>query len=354
MAARSDGGQGFDRWPEGERDVWLAARDPQKRSRRQRVPRWSAASWDLAKSGYDDWLRHQGQLGDLAPDVAPDLRVTEEAVCTYVDAMIERGLSDHTIALNVEQLGNAMRVLAPDYDWRWLSRAAQSLRNGAVPAKDLRQRMRDPRETVQLAEEIIELARTQRFPLKAALLFRDGLLLALLSICALRRKNISELWLGRNLVRQGTSYKVHFAAEEMKGRRRFEFVVPERLVAPLEEYLNTHRPVLAQRYKGGEPSQALFLTQFGTALSGGHVHYRATLRTRNAFGVGINPHTFRHMLATKLATTTPEAATDAMRALGHASPETTERFYNLATMETAAERFQAMLHTLSPKATKRR
>lgn len=70
------------------------------------------------------------------------------------------------------------------------------------------------------------------------------------------------------------------------------------------------------------------------------VHFRIVKVTRDAFGVPINPHAFRHMAATRIATDNPENITDVMAMLGHASPETAERHYNRAKMLDAGGRYQ--------------
>jgi hypothetical protein len=55
----------------------------------------------------------------LAAETDPAARVTPARVGLYMaDLSAEAGA--FTVAAHVEQLGNAMRILAPDQDWHWL------------------------------------------------------------------------------------------------------------------------------------------------------------------------------------------------------------------------------------------
>jgi integrase len=59
-------------------------------------------------------------------------------------------------------------------------------------------------------------------------------------------------------------------------------------------------------------------------------------RTREEFGLPMNPHHIRHSVATEVAELTPENVMDIPAMLAHSASETSERYYNLAGPARAA------------------
>jgi integrase len=68
-----------------------------------------------------------------------------------------------------------------------------------------------------------------------------------------------------------------------------------------------------------------------------------TSRTEVEFGQPINPHSFRHLTASTIATDNPEGSADIQLVLGHASGRTAEKYYNLAKTIDAGRRYHATL-----------
>jgi integrase/recombinase XerD len=84
-------------------------------------------------------------------------------------------------------------------------------------------------------------------PLQRAILYRDGLLIALMAARSLRRHNFSAIEIGRHLVKRGAGYWLCFEANETKTHEPIEVPVPDELIAPLEHYLTVYRRLLARR-----------------------------------------------------------------------------------------------------------
>jgi len=70
------------------------------------------------------------------------------------------------------------------------------------------------------------------------------------------------------------------------------------------------------------------------------------MRTKEAFGTPINPHSFRHIASTTIATANPAGVTDVMAVLGHASLKTSEKHYNKATTAAAFRTHQETIAAL--------
>jgi site-specific recombinase XerD len=128
----------------------------------------------------------------------------------------------------------------------------------------------------------------------------------------------------------------------MKARRPFECIWPWALGEALARYLMTFRPVLL----GAGSTDALWISKSGSPLSKKDVAFRITTRTAQAFGVAINPHMFRHIAATAIASREPESIEAASKILGHAGLSTLERHYNKATSDDACSRYYETIRAL--------
>ena len=73
------------------------------------------------------------------------------------------------------------------------------------------------------------------------------------------------------------------------------------------------------------------------------IYDRIIERTREAFGIAINPHFFRDIAATTLAHADPEHVRISALLLGHSSFATTEQYYVRANMVAANRRRQESL-----------
>ena len=84
----------------------------------------------------------------------------------------------------------------------------------------------------------------------------------------------------------------------------------------------------------------------GRAVERGDLASRSSAHTRAAFGRAVNPHLFRDCAATSVALEDPARVRVAAQVLGHGAFSTTERHYNLARSQEAAESWHEMLDGL--------
>jgi integrase len=165
--------------------------------------------------------------------------------------------------------------------------------------------------------------------LDAAIAYRDGLLIAFLALIPLRRRNLADLVLDRSLLREGDQWVVAFGEADTKTRAAFEIVAPEALRQPIEAYLAVHRPLLAARAgRWTRPlGGALWVSKDGSPMTQIALYDRIRARTKDHFGVAINPHLMRDAAATTLAIADPAHVRLAAPLLGHRTFATTERHY---------------------------
>jgi len=250
----------------------------------------------------------------------------------------------------------------PDRDWDWMRAARANLQRVAVPLRNKADRVEDSWELARLGFDLMVDAEAmiEADPLKAADLYRDGLIIALLALRPFRRRNILGIQIGRDLLRCGDSWRFVFPAEETKGKREIEKGFPANLLPALERYLNIHRPrLLAQvtRYPAANRAEAatrLWISQLGNPLSISTFCIHIGRHTEKRFGWAMDPQSFRICLATTLGKDDPEAALMGMPLLDHADFATTERYYIAAQAEAAHRRYEALLEARQEPSARRR
>jgi integrase len=321
-------------WPEPDRLAWAEALRPVDAFDLVQRPatQWRPATRDVVQSGYGRFLNWLAGQELLDPEASPGSRVTRDRVRAY-GADLARTVADYSVVSRIGQLGQALRVMAPDEDWGWVRRASERLRAKAVPARDKRARMRPAHEVLQLGLDLMEKAEHDPYlpAVMRAKIYRDGLIIAFLILRPLRRSNLGGIDLDLHLLEVGAGWDVTFGDDETKQKRTMEMSWPEQLADELACYLDVHRPVLlACTRKNLPPTQRLWISGHGTAMTYGAIALQVKARTKAAFGVEINPHLFRDIVATYIATHTPDQAGDIALVLAHSTQKTSERHYNHA------------------------
>jgi site-specific recombinase XerD len=189
----------------------------------------------------------------------------------------------------------------------------------------------------------------------AALAFRDGLMIALLASRPLRRRNFLGIEIGRQLVRERGGWLLRFAAAEMKNHQRLEFVFPRALEGALVRYLDHWRPRIIEVSQRRRPKMApqgrpagshLWVTMEGGALGAAGLRKVLCGRTLQRFGVAVTAHLFRDCAATSIAAQDPDHVRIAAQLLGHASLQTTERYYVIANNRASMGKHQDRIRAL--------
>jgi integrase/recombinase XerD len=170
-------------------------------------------------------------------------------------------------------------------------------------------------------------------PLRRAVLFRDGLLIAFLAARPLRKRNVKGMYLGTTFIRENGRYWLRFSAGETKTRQSIDRPCPVALTPVFDRYLEVHRVVLLGRASSPEHKpgcRAVWISATGRPMGDMAIHRVTTRRTLAAFGKGVNPHLFRDCAATTIALDDPTCVQIVMHILGHTRPATGERHYNQA------------------------
>ena len=323
--------------------------------------RWRPASSRKTCLGYDAWLRWRRTRkdGDTAKFDAsrPEVLVSRAAVLAYVEHLTSLH-SSMTVYNRIQELYDAIKVMAPGHDWSWLKMAQRNLRSRAKPENNKMGRLQPADRLEDLGFSLMAEAEAAPFwqhpdgggmtLLQRALAFRDGLMIALLIRRPFRIKNFVSLEIGKSLVIGNGAASFALLASEVKGKRPVDVAFPKSLMSALERYVDYYRQILlSESAKAkGLLTNTLWISRDGTELVEISLHNAIRRRTREAFGAPIPPHWFRDSAVTFLVRDEPASARLSSSILGHSSPEIANRHYNQALMIDSARRHSSVIESL--------
>jgi integrase/recombinase XerD len=334
-------------WPLTDREAWNAAhRRGGLLEDDGLAANWAPATSSIIAEGYGRFLYFLIETEDYDPSETPAMRITRLRVENYVAHLRERNHSS-TVAARALQLTEAMRIMVPDTDWRWLRRVRSRLQRMSTPARDDRARLVPAATVFDFHQDLIRRAEKGEglSDLTRALMFRDGVLLGVFSVSGIRRKNMASIAIGSSLQRRGGEWWLIFRADEMKNKRPYEAPLPS-LTGILDRYIQHYRPILAARAVPTVAGNALWLTASGRPTSGYQIGQLVSRRTKRDLGCDLCPLLLRKLIPTELAINDPEHVGVAQPLLGHADYRMTERAYNLGRAIDAARRHHDVLSAI--------
>ena len=312
----------MDEWPECDRRRWVEAQQPAMRrrsihdpvpvgrGRRRRNPRDkqpvqqtqrkkspTPQRHDDLERAYGLWLRYLIDRSVLDLIKGPGAAAINEYVDGYV-AWLQGHCKPATVHTYLQRLLSALRILAPADDW---SALANLVRRLTPPPPDPTRRLADvrhPAEFLALAEHLMAKAEEDavagRNPHHAAILYRDGLMLAVLVFAALRRGSLLHLALGTTLHQTDEGFLIVLGPEHTKGRRPEAIPLHHTLTEGMECYLTYHRPLLLRE----RMTPALWIAQDGKPLQENGVWHAVGRHTETHLGVqdqsALHPPLHRH------------------------------------------------------------
>jgi integrase len=188
-----------------------------------------------------------------------------------------------------------------------------------------------------LAESDIERGRP--ISLEAAILYRDGLIIALWGYLPMRHKNFVAIEIGRELVEEDGKWCIIVPPEDTKTRSPIDFEIPDDLLGPLATYLKIVRPRMLRQPK----CKALWVSAKGGRLSYSAIGPVLTRNTTMRLGVRITPHDARDAAATFWAVAAPSQIGVARDLLTHDDLRTTTKYYNRAKGIEASRRHARLI-----------
>jgi integrase/recombinase XerD len=317
-----------EQWPDLDRRAWAQAHTPSDYfTKGGFAANWSPATSALCEREYGRLLRFQVRSGTLRKVHRVGQRIArEEDLRPFID-WLRTSFAPLSVVTGLRQISQAVRAMDPGADRTLINRAAAALGRRAKPVRRIDHRLISPSQLWHLGTTMMDEAETSCLSDKhRAVLHRDGLLIAFLALCPLRRKNTQGLRNEHHLDIVRGSNRLIIPAEEMKTRKRdFEVTLSEELVDRIRRHWTHYRPILAWR-PGTDPT-ALWLTMRGTVMSYDTLYDRIRRILQERKGVQFSPHMFRHSAATFIAEVAPCQALIAVGVLGHTRFQTVRQHY---------------------------
>lgn len=345
-----------EQWPDIDRARWELARSPNSFGAAARLAgRWSARRCRIVEQAYGQWLAFLATQETFDPALPPEQRASNDALRAFILALQARVCSCST-AMMVQALLAMLRVMAPKHDWEWLASVVSNLKRLAKPSRDKRGHMVGPEELFELGMVLLQRARHHidngLSPYHAAIMGRDGLMIALLICTPVRIANLTMIELGQHLVHGAEGYGICFAAHETKTGRPYKASLPDEVAFWIDYYLTVLRPLLLA-HAGHEPNSHLWISGWGTALGEAAIRVQIKQRTQEEFGLPVWPHLFRAIASTSFVDHAPEQVQLLPDLLGHADVTTAHRYYVLSSSARAHADVQSALLTRREAALRR-
>ena len=330
-----------DEWPHADREVFDAAYEPGDMFDETAGPGAHLAEGTRRMIGttYRRWL---GFLkANYADDLlmAPGQRITPERVRAFINHLGTETRAS-SVAFAGHNLYQAARLIVPTTDWAWL-RSLKSRLLSRAHTEDRFDRLVPAWRTLDFGIELMDEA--LKLPItghkRREVQYRDGLLLALLSLWPIRRRSIATLTVSRHLEFDDLGVNILLHPSDTKAKRPESFRVPEPILPYLRRYLKEIRPCLLGRCK----HEGLWASYQGRPLSDGRIYDIARARVFRRFGKRMGLHDFRRAASTFVAMEAPEKIGLIPGVLQHASPDVSDQHYNLARSMQAGHRFAAHL-----------
>lgn len=274
---------------------------------------------------YGQFLGWLQTIGDLDPEGDPVTQMTEDLVARFITER-RAVVSDSNTYSNLRTLTMMMNCLAPEHDWTWIWR-----QGGAPRRREARAARRLPRLFPagllmhRLVAAMLEALAAPGGP-PSATAFRDYLIVAVAVTTALRSRNLAEMRFGLNLVQRKTGWEIIYDGSEVKNGEAVLGRLPPVLDPFIERYINVERP---HRLMGpGSSTDMVWISARAGALSPRNIWFIFARVGKAMLGYPINPHSVRHVAATRILDDDPRALNTASLALGHKKLSTASEFYD--------------------------
>jgi integrase/recombinase XerD len=285
---------------------------------------------DLARR-YGLFLDFLVRTGRMTPQASASRLINLENVTSFIADLKSRvsSVSVHGAIAKLRRMGE---LLDPHWDSVWLRDIEQELAWEMRPTPKFDRFVEAGQRLMQKAEDSSQLA-----PHRRAMLFRNGLMLALLAVCPIRLRNLAALEIGTTLRKVDDRWLIALPTAETKTGRADERLAPQNLCAALERYLAVYR--MPKR----SDETMLCIGRTGDPLGYSGVERTITETARSELGIAVNPLLFRDCAASTAYRHAGQTPGLAAALLNHTDPRVTERHYNRAKSASFAVEFGKMI-----------
>lgn len=252
----------------------------------------------------------------------------QEAYVAWLSFDKERSIAPVTIATEAFRLWRFSIVVWPDIDWSWMSAIWQPLKKKAKPSKNKQPRIRPITDVedlgFRLMNEAVSEYNSRKYRDRAAVKYRDGLLLAMWAQKPLRLADMTALEFGDFETQHDDRIRLNI--DETKNDDPDEATYDEDIRAALDDWEHIFRPLL-----GPKPEcENIWIGRLGQPMKPDGLYQACIYRTKKAFGTSVNPHLMRDCTARTVAEHSPEASHIIATLLGHRDAASSKHYLGQA------------------------
>jgi integrase len=299
--------------------------------------------------GYAGWLAWLVcEMPEFLAD-PPAERVTRERIKAYA-AALGNTMKPASVASYIAWLFFACGYMFPSVQWDWLREVKTRLESNApkrphrampfdsVGLQDVGLKMMDEADAL-----LINLDRTDQRPVRDVVeLYRDGLIIALVALTGLRRRNLQSLTLGNSIKRAGDVWYISIDPRDSKTKLTIEISLPESISSRIDCYITKMRPI----FPGALSHRGLWCAWMGRPLTDDTLYRLFKRRVFERTGHDLTLHDARRIIATSIPVFDPANAAAASQVLGHVNERVTERHYNQAKGVEASRRMTELISSM--------
>ena len=324
-------------WPAADRIGWAEACRPAQRLKRGgAASHLAAVSQDDIANRYGLYLDYLNRNGRFDPAQNAMALITPDNVNAFIGELQGR-VRSVTVWNSVYKLRRAAQLIAPDFDFGWLTEIEKDVALVMIPRSKI--------DRLVLTERLVEAGLTLireaemfgKTAVARAVGVRNGLLVALLALHPIRIKNFAALAIADTFININGRWWLHIPSEDTKSHRVDERQVPEFMTAAVDSYVKTHRAVLCP---GDVKHAALWVSSTtGRQLTTKNLGTLISKLTRETIGTDVSPHLFRTAGASTAAVYGGKYPNLASAVLNHRDTHVTEEHYNRATTFSAGDEY---------------
>jgi integrase/recombinase XerD len=274
-----------------------------------------------------EYLRFISDHHNELLDCPPETRINRQLVAEYV-SRLRKTNQVSSVVTNLHHLRLALRLICPDVDWSWLLTITKRIA-AAAPRKPRRHGFVTSERLYMLGIELMDRAEAKarekgEIPKSTAMEYRDGLLIALVALFLLRRRTVTAIRIGKQLIKAGDLWALDIPPQDTKNKQALDFSISADLSRRIDKYLQEFRV----RLPGAISHNGLWASNKRGRMSHSAIYAAVYKRTKKAFGFGVNLHRFRHAAGCFWSIQDPVNVRGVKDLMGHASyDKTTEKHY---------------------------
>jgi integrase len=316
----------FHLWPYEDRRLWSCAFEQDMFDVERRASHLAPVTKIGLRTAYARYLGFLERHDPERLQLAPDTRIDPDSIRAFVEHL-RQSCRDTSVASLLHMLRLALRYTCPKSDWSWLQLIAKRIYASSIPRSDSTRGITSADlyviGTALMTAAEDEFSASEEVSLANALLYRDGLIIALLALIPLRRRTLAALTIGGHLVRIGDCWLLDIPAADTKTRRPLEFHLPDDLSRHISLYLACFRSIIP----GAGTHDGLWPSTRGRPMDDGSIYDVVRRRTTQELGFPVNLHRFRLAAGNLWSLADPTNVRGVKDLLGQTSFVTTEKYY---------------------------